>query len=131
MAKKISIDQLQSEINGILKDYAHDAIEAVDVAADKIGQVAVSELKSTSPVGGETKTPGRYRKGWTKKKERTRLGVKVTVYNATDGALTHLLEKGHALRQGGRSPSIVHIKPVEESATKEFEQNVKDKLENL
>ena len=131
MGKRISVDQLESEIKKILNDYAHDSVEALDAAADKISKAAVSELKSASPVGGETKTPGRYKKGWTKKKERTRLGVNVTIYNATDGALTHLLEKGHALRQGGRSPSVVHIKPVEESATKTFEQDVKNKLESL
>lgn len=130
MAKKISIDQLRDEVNSILKDYADDALEAADAAATQYGKAAVSELKSSSPVDPEGKKSGRYKKGWAYSKERGRLTVSVTVYNKSDGALTHLLEHGHALRQGGRSPARGHIQPVEESVTKEFEENVKKRLSN-
>ena len=33
--------------------------------------------------------------------------------------MTHLLEKGHANRDGGRTKAYPHIKPAEEEAVKE------------
>ncbi len=127
MGKKISFDQLQGEIDKILKEYEKDAAESIDQAATQIGKAAVSELKSASPVGAT----GRYSKGWAYEKNRSRLGTSVTVYNKTDGSLTHLLENGHALRQGGRAPGKKHIAPVNDEATEKFEKEVIKKLENL
>lgn len=128
--KKITVEQLRDEVNKIMEDYEKHAQSCLNEAATNYGKIAVRELKDSSPVAPkeEVKTPGRYKKGWAYKKEKSRLGVSVTVYNKTDGALTHLLEHGHALRQGGRSPANKHIAPVESEVTHDFFVNVEEKL---
>lgn len=51
------------------------------------------------------------------------------IHNKTDYQLTHLLEKGHAKRNGGRVNPEVHIRPNEERAVKEFESRIKGAIE--
>ena len=43
-------------------------------------------------------------------------------------ALSHLLEKGHQNRNGGRTPAIVHIAPAEEAAAEELEKELRKRL---
>ena len=50
--------------------------------------------------------------------------MRYTVYNKKYYRLTHLLEKGHAKRSGGRVPAQVHIAPAEEVTKKKFVQDV-------
>ena len=81
---------------------------------------AVKTLKSTSP--SET---GSYKKGWRVKQ----VGTAKVVHNATDYQLTHLLEHGHAKKNGGRVAPRVHIKPVEEKAIEDFERAIREEIE--
>lgn len=117
---------LKKEIEMDLYEYAEDVQEKLINAINKEAQKTVTRLKKTSPVGTGSES-GEYARGWRKTKpEKTgRLGgVKVVIYNIV-GQLTHLLENGHALRQGGRSPAIPHIAPAKE----EFERNISTVLE--
>lgn len=109
------IDSLSIEIGEALKTYTKEVEEEIARAADDVSKEAVSELKSTSP-----RKTGEYAKGWGRKKQKNGY----TVYNRKKPELTHLLEKGHAKRGGGRVPGIKHIEPVEEWANKEFEKRV-------
>lgn len=47
-----------------------------------------------------------------------------TVYNETDYQLTHLLEYGHASRNGGRVRTIQHIAPVEQAAITALQERI-------
>lgn len=47
-----------------------------------------------------------------------------TVFNKTDYQITHLLEYGHASRNGGRVKPSVHIKPVEEKMITELQERI-------
>lgn len=111
----VRINQLQNEIMRQLNIYTNDVKEKVKVDQEELGKEAVQELKKGSP-----KLTGDYRKGWRLKKEKD----KVIVHNATDYQLTHLLEKGHANRDGSRTPAQVHIAPVEEKVVDEYIQRV-------
>lgn len=105
----------------LLNEFDMDLKETVDEAANDTGKEAVKTLKATSPKNTNGTRNGRYARGWRSKRE----GDAVIVYNATDGQLTHLLEKGHAVvnrfgSTGKRTSAIVHIEPVEQWVQEEF-----------
>ena len=53
------------------------------------------------------------------------------MHNKTDYQLTHLLEFGHATRDGERTEAQPHIRPVEEKYSKEFEKRLRKKVGGL
>lgn len=114
-------DQLGNEISRILSEYSEKVEKGLETAQKRAASKAVKELKATSP----ERTP-KYALGWrSKKTDEGRV-----VYNSTSGQLTHLLEKGHALRQGGRTRAIVHIRPVEQSTIREYIQETERVIRN-
>lgn len=123
MNQKIKIDELGKAIQDIIDDYSEQAKEVVEETLPKVGKKAVNELKKRSP-----KKTGRYAKGWKSKVEKDRLTSKVIVYNKDRYQLTHLLEKGHANRDGGRTNGIPHIKPTEDDAVDNAIKMIKEGL---
>lgn len=109
---RVKINNFEAELSKIMEEYAGNITEGTQKAVEEAAKVAKKEAKSGSPVGKR----GKYQKGWAIKQKKTRLGAEATVYNRTDYQLTHLLEKGHALRGGGRTKAIPHIAPVEQNA---------------
>lgn len=124
MNQKIEINELGKAIQSIVDEYSDEAQKVVEETLPKVGKDAVKELKKRSP-----KKTGKYSKGWKSKVEKDRLGSKVVVYNKTSYQLTHLLEKGHANRGGGRTNGIPHIKPTEDKAVEEALKIIKEGLE--
>lgn len=124
MSKAIKVDALTKEIAKALEDYEDDISEVVEEVSNKIGKEAVEEVKQKSP-----KKRGSYAKGWALKKDKQgKSKYSVKIYNKTDYQLTHLLEFGHATRNGGRTKAIPHIRPIEQKYVKEYEQELKRKL---
>lgn len=124
MNQKVNIDGLQKAIQEITKEYTEEVKEVVDDVLPKVAKETVKELKKTSP-----KRHGDYAKGWKQKIEKDRVtGSTSIVYNKTRYQLTHLLEKGHANRNGGRTQGIPHIKPAEEHAVKNVLDGIKEGL---
>lgn len=111
----IKVDQLANEISKSLREYTTEVEEGLEEVKKEVAKEGVKQLKKTSP-----KLTGDYAKGWRVK----RVGTAQVIHNATDYQLTHLLEKGHAKRGGGRVPPKVHIAPVEEKVIEEFEKRV-------
>ena len=126
MAKKIPIDRLSAEINKILTEYGEDVQENVDEAAAKVTKAGVKAVRgnASSTFGGS----GKYASGWTSKFEKGRLSSQGIIYNATVPGLPHLLEHGHANRNGGRTAGRAHIAPVEQKIIKDFEEAVKNSI---
>ncbi len=121
--KKISIEQLQAEVQNIVKEYADDVEQCLDLASTQYAKIAKRELQETSPA-----RTGHYAKGWAYRKSNSKHKKGAIVHNASSYQLTHLLEHGHALRNGGRAKAIPHIKPVEEKISQDFVTEVKEKL---
>ena len=92
--------------------------QALDETKKELAKSAVKQLKATSP-----KRTGRYASGWTRKKK----GNAIIVHNK-QYQLTHLLEKGHAKRGGGRVAARVHIAPVEKRVQSMAEPVLRKKL---
>lgn len=125
MPNSIKPEQLEEEIMKYLQDYEEDIEDGVKENTDTITKQAVQELKKTSPRGkGTRKNP--YHKGWTKQKKGKVSNGKYTVkiHNKTNYQLTHLLEFGHATRNGGRTKAEPHIRPVEEKYNKLYEEKI-------
>ena len=55
--------------------------------------------------------------------------INVVVHSEKHYQLTHLLEFGHALRNGGRSKAIPHIAPAEQRGIENFEKRVMEGLD--
>ncbi|HHK5536997.1 TPA: HK97 gp10 family phage protein [Bacillus mobilis] len=113
------MNDFASELARELQRYANVVEEELLTAQEEVADVAVGKLRQSSP-----KKTGAYRKGWRKKKE----GNGVVVHNIK-GQLTHLLENGHAKAGGGRVPSQVHIRPVEEYVINEVPKRIERALE--
>lgn len=121
MSKKISADQLASEVMDALNEYKKVTDDVVKASVDRVAKEAKSIAQSGSPVKS-----GGYQKGWATKKTSEKTGqITVTVYNRKKPGLTHLLEKGHAKRGGGRVAGRPHIAPAEEYAATELEAEIK------
>ena len=115
------------DINDILAGYCDDIQALIEEETVKIAKEGVKTLKATSPKNKRaTKNRGRYAKGWRVKKEVGKGEVHCTIHNKTDWQLTHLLEKGHLTRNGGRTKPIVHIGPVAEQCVSEYIKNVEN-----
>ena len=104
---------IANEIAKALTDYTTEVEQEIEEIAEKVADNAVNTQKVTSPTGRRS----RYAKGWRKKKD----GKGYVIFNATDAGLTHLVEKGHAKRNGGRTKAQNHIQNAEEAAIKDFE----------
>ena len=52
----------------------------------------------------------------------------MAVWNKTNYRLTHLLEFGHNVKNGGKARAVSHIRKVEEKMSKEFEEELKKKI---
>lgn len=126
MTERIPIQNLSDEIMKSLKEYAEITSDKVKSAVKTAGETAVSEIKNNAPCN-----KGRYAKSWSVKatKENSDLLV-LTVYSRDYYRLTHLLEYGHAKRNGGRVPAQPHIAVAEEKSVKKLEEEIKAAAEN-
>lgn len=134
MEERINIgnpDKLAKTIQSYMEDFGRDVTEAIGEAMDEVGKEAVNRLKSTSPK--KKKNGGRYAKGWKYQRDKkSRLLIEGRVYNATDGSLTHLLEKGHPIIRNGQVVGRVkpqkHIEPVDQWVEQNFARVFAQKL---
>lgn len=125
MAKRIPIDRLSAEINKILTEYGEQVQQDVDEAAKKVTKAGVKAVKGNASTFGGS---GKYASGWTSKFEKGRLSSQGTIYNGTVPGLPHLLEKDHALRNGGRYLGRPHIAPVEQKVIEDFTREVEKRI---
>lgn len=120
------------DINEILNDYSHEIQEAITEEAIEVAKDGVKRLKDTSPKSKRnTKHKGKYAKGWRVKIEKGQGFVNCVIHNATDWQLTHLLEKDHLTRNGGKYiPKEKHIEPVHNDCINRFEKGVEEIVKN-
>lgn len=127
MSKKVKVDDLSKAILEELKNYEGVTEEAAWNGVSDTSKEALQKLRSAHPAGsGEYGSWTKYNRGWTVLK--TKRDKKATVHNATDYRLTHLLEKGHAKVNGGRTRAFPHIAPVAEACEDELLKNIRKYL---
>ncbi len=120
----VPVDRLAQEISKIMGEYGENVQQNLDQI---VTEMTKKGARANNQQAGQTFNGNKYRKSWTSQVETSRVSAQGTIYSKIPG-LPHLLEFGHALRQGGRTTGRPHIAAVEESLVKEFETKVKSKL---
>ena len=115
------IDELSKAIENSLKEYKGNVDLVVKASAARTARKTAKSLRATSP-----KRTGKYAQSWTSTVVKQGImGDKAVVYAKKPRyRLTHLLEKGHAKRNGGRVAPKVHIAPAEQEAIRIFEEEI-------
>lgn len=120
----ISPEKLADAVMEGLQEYASLTTEKLKEAVDYAAKEAKKELHEISP-----KDTGRYSKSWTVKKvSETSNTVDMAVHSPKHYRLTHLLEYGHVLRQGGRTRPRPHIEKAQEHAEEAVMKRVEQAL---
>lgn len=129
MSKSIGVDQLGEAIAKELTLYGENVINGVKKEAKKSVSQLVEVTKATAPVGHREK---HYRDSITSKKvsEDKRSISYLWYVKGSDYRLSHLLERGHALRDGGRTQGTHFIEnastPILEDYLKAVEEVIKN-----
>ena len=119
--KNVSIDELAAAVIDGLNEYADLTSDKVKHAVKKAGNTVKGEINASAPV-----LTGRYAGSWrTKTTRENSQSLEVTVYSPKRYMLAHLLEHGHAKRNGGRTRAIPHIAPAEERGEEELMADIK------
>ena len=122
--RRVSVDQMADAIMDGLMEYAELAADVMKGCVKKAGNTVKKETQAGAPV-----RTGKYKKSWTVKRQReTSNTLEVVVHSRNRYQLTHLLEKGHAKRGGGRVKASPHIAPAEEKGIRELEEGIKGGL---
>ena len=123
-ANSVDISRMADVIMKGLNEYAELATEDMKKAVRRAGTTVRKEISANAPVD-----TGEYAKSWTAKKVReTSNALTVVVHSKNRYQLAHLLEYGHALRNGGRYEGKVHIASAEELGKKQLQKEIEKAL---
>lgn len=118
---KVKVDELAQAVARELEAYSEAVTNGLKADVKAVAKECVADIRQRSP-----KKTGRYAKGWRAKTAyESGDDIRVSICNATDAALTHLLENGHATAKGGRVPGKPHIRPAEAAAIEKLGRRVK------
>ena len=118
------IEKLDKAIMGVLDEYSDDVKSNISIVVKRLAKSGASAVNSSAKKVVRGK---KYVRSWTSDVQETRFGTFGVIYSKKAG-LAHLLEHGHALRNGGRTAAREHIKPVEEDLVEKFEKEIVQKL---
>ena len=129
MSNSIGIDQLGDELDKELSLYGDKIITEIKKQAKKSMSQLVKDTRATAPVGHRSK---HYRDSITSKKtSEDRRSVEYTWYvKGSDYRLSHLLEKGHANRDGGRTAGTHFIQNASSPILEEYVRKVEEIIKN-
>lgn len=129
MSRRVSIEGLAGAISGELRLYADDVREKVDAAAAKAAEDLVRETKATAPRGDRRSK--KYANSIASKTIQTPTGARhIWHVKAPNYRLTHLLVKGHATVNGGRTQANPFLQNALDHILPEFERAVEEAVRN-
>ncbi len=125
----VSVGQLTEAISRELTLYNQHVIDGVKKEAKKSMDQLVKDTKATAPVGNRKK---HYRDSIkAKKTAESDRAVEYTWYvDGADYRLSHLLENGHALRNGERVEGTHFIKNASDPILEQYLQAVEEVIRN-
>ncbi len=125
----VTIDGLTDAINQELTIYSNSVTEAIKNEAKSHMKDLVKKTKATAPVGNRKK---HYRDSIASRKvEESNRGVEYQWYvKGSDYRLSHLLERGHALRDGGRVSGTNFISKASDPILADYVEKVEEVIRN-
>ena len=124
MASTVNINEMTDVIMKGLEDYAELATEDMKEAVKHASTKVRKEISANAP-----KDTGKYVKSWTAKKVReTSQTLTMVVHSKNRYQLAHLLEYGHAKRNGGRVEGKPHIAPAEQEGIRQLQEEIERAL---
>lgn len=125
----ISVDQLQEAISKELTIYNKNVIEGIKQEAKNSMSQLVRTTKATAPVGNRDQ---HYKDSIkSRKTAETDRSVSYTWYvDGPNYRLSHLLENGHALRNGGRVEGTHFIKNASDPILEDYLKAVEEVIKN-
>lgn len=129
MAKAIKPEQLSAAIQEELKHYTSNVIDGIKRESKSAMDTLVKQTKATAPVGKRRK---HYKDSISSKlTENTPLKAVYTWFvKGTDYRLSHLLNNGHALKNGGRYAGTQFITKAYNAVEKDYEDRVERVIQN-
>lgn len=122
--QRVTVDQMADAVMAGLLEYAELATDTMKDCVKKAVNAVKKETQANAPV-----MSGRYKKSWAVKRQKeTSTTLEMVVHSRNRYQLTHLLEKGHAKRGGGRVKAIPHIAPAEEKGIRMLEDSIRKGL---
>lgn len=116
MSEIVPIDSLADAVMEGLEEYAGLTAADMKRAVRKAGKLVRAEIQDNAP-----HDTGDYAKSWAVKvTQETPHSLTLTIHSRNRYQLTHLLEHGHAKRNGGRVPGKAHISPAEQKGITEL-----------
>ena len=127
--KLTNIDNLAGAILEELQSYSEEVTTKVKKAVDVVAKEVNAEIKNHITFKEHTHE---YVKAFRIKKVTDSQYNSTKTWHVSGGQyrLTHLLEKGHATRNGGRTKAYKHIEYGEELAIKRMQELTKEAIEN-
>lgn len=106
-----------------LKTYTTAVEEGLSEVTIGLARQAAKDVNIASGQFNDTGS-SQYDTGWKAKNESVRHRSRWVIHNKNAPGLAHLLEKGHAKTNGGRTSGKVHIAPIADKLAKDYEENV-------
>ena len=124
MSTTVNINNMADVIMQGLTEYAELATDDMKEAVRNASTTVRKQIKEHAP-----EDTGKYAKSWTAKKVReTSQTLTMVVHSKNRYQLAHLLEFGHAKRNGGRVNGKAHIAPAEQLGIKQLQQEIERAL---
>lgn len=124
MASIVNINDMADVIMQGLNEYAELATEDMKEAVKSASKKVQKDIKANAP-----KDTGAYQNSWTTKKvSETSNKLHMAVHSKNRYQLAHLLEYGHAKRNGGRVEGKAHIAPAEQNGIRQLQEEIERAL---
>lgn len=126
---KVNLDGLADAILDALTEEEQRIAEVTKAEVRTVTAEAVTELRSSAP-----RRTGDYARSWRQRTEfESKSDIRTRIYNDKHYQLTHLLEFGHAIRNGtgrvyGRVDAYPHVAQAEEHAAEKLMGRVKVRI---
>lgn len=125
--RRIKPEELPDIIGEIRKEYTQELSDGSVKVVTEIAKAGVDALKSASK---GTFNGNKYWQAWDYQIMRMRYTTRAVIYSRIPG-LPHLLEHGHAARDGGRVAGRVHIAPIADALEKDFVEEMEAEINDI